>query len=207
MQSLAYLGFKDPVFDAQRVFAAAMQALANPGQMQPLNGLDLDPPQPLAMGLAALALALADFETPIWLDGPLSASRQVAEFLRFNTSAPIISAPEAAAFALISDPAALSVPLAQFAQGTPEYPDRSTTLIIACDRLVRGEGWRLSGPGILGENFLQLQPMPGEFLVQWAENRGRFPCGVDILAVAGAELIGLPRSTRAGCEKVEAGFA
>jgi alpha-D-ribose 1-methylphosphonate 5-triphosphate synthase subunit PhnH len=38
--------------------------------------------------------------------------------------------------------------------------------------------------------------MPGDVVAQRAENRARFPRGVDLLLVASGEVIGLPRTTR-----------
>lgn len=72
----------------------------------------------------------------------------MAEFLRFHTGAPITRDPAEAAFALIADAAACP-DFASFAQGTPAYPDRSATLVLAVTDL-SNDGWRLDGPGIRG---------------------------------------------------------
>ncbi|PIK69245.1 phosphonate C-P lyase system protein PhnH, partial [Methylobacterium frigidaeris] len=122
-------GFADPVHDAQGVFRAVMDALARPGTIRPLVPV-LAPPAPLTAELAAVALALADSDAALWLDAALARSQAVTDFLRFHTGARITEDPAEAAFALISDAAACP-DFGAFAQGTPAYPDRSATLVLA----------------------------------------------------------------------------
>jgi alpha-D-ribose 1-methylphosphonate 5-triphosphate synthase subunit PhnH len=189
-------GFADPVRDAQAHFRAAMMALARPGTIERLE-TGLSPPAPLTPELAALALTLADHETLIWLDPPLAASEAVVEFLRFHTGARMTTEPEASSFALVSDAGAMP-PLSDFAQGTDEYPDRSTTLVVAVDTLATGLGFRLEGPGIKGSASLKLDPVPANFLSQLRNNRAQFPRGVDCIFVAPGAVAALPRSVRIG---------
>jgi alpha-D-ribose 1-methylphosphonate 5-triphosphate synthase subunit PhnH len=189
-------GFDDAVTDAQQVFHAAMMALASPGEVQNLAKIITAPPQPLSGAAAALTLALADYETPIWLDEKLRANESVAQYLRFHTGARIVDHADQAAFAIISDPASPDISFAEFAQGLPEYPDRSTTLILQLDAIESDSGFVLSGPGILQRRKVSFSPLPSDFLEQWQANYALFPCGIDIFGVAGAQLFGLPRSTK-----------
>lgn len=186
-------GFSEPVFEAQHAFRAVMNALARPGTIATLS-TDLDPPAPLTPELAAIALALVDHETPLWLDAPLVAAAGVAEFLRFHTGAAIVAAPDEAAFALVSDPSDCP-PLDDFALGAQDYPDRSTTLVIAVDRLAADDGFHLAGPGILDRARLALEPLPPGFAAQLAANRARFPRGVDLIFACAGRVAALPRTT------------
>jgi alpha-D-ribose 1-methylphosphonate 5-triphosphate synthase subunit PhnH len=127
-------GFADPVFDAQRVFRNVMDALARPGTIVSLD-TQLDPPAPLTPELAAIALTLADHDAPVWLCPALARHPAVAAYLRFHTGAPIVADPARAEFALVVEPADCP-DLASFAQGSPEYPDRSTTLVLAVSQPV-----------------------------------------------------------------------
>lgn len=192
-------GFDRPARDAQAVFRAVMEALARPGTVQPLPAGLPRPPAPLTPGLGAIALALADHETPLWLDAPLAAAPAVAEWLRFHTGAPVTADPALAAFALVADPPRCP-PLAAFAQGTPDYPDRSATLVLAVTALATGEGLPLEGPGIRGQTRLAAAPLPPDFRERLANNRARLPLGVDHLLVAPGSVAGLPRSTRVTAE-------
>lgn len=187
-------GFNDPVHDAQQVFRAVMMALAEPGRLQTIDRLP-EAPRPLSAAAAAVALALADHETALWLDAPLAASADVAAYLRFHTGARIVSDPTEAAFALVSEPSALP-PLEHFAQGSAEYPDRSTTLILQLAELATGPAYTLSGPGIAGTTRFAAGPLPTDFALRLARNRALFPCGVDLVLTAGREVVGLPRTTR-----------
>jgi len=186
-------GFADPVHDAQGTFRAVMDALARPGLPQRLDA-GPNPPAPLTPELAAIALALTDADTPVWLDADLAAASEVAAYLRFHTGAPLTEDPARAAFALIRDPARCP-PLARFAQGTPAYPDTSTTLVLALDAIASEAGLRLTGPGIDGTARIALSPLPDSFVAQLAENRAGFPLGVDLILTAPGRVAGLPRST------------
>jgi alpha-D-ribose 1-methylphosphonate 5-triphosphate synthase subunit PhnH len=98
-------GFADAALDSQAVFRACMNALARPALPQSL-ATELAPPTPLTPELAALALALADHEAPLWLDAPLRAEPAVRRYLAFHTGARFVDDPTEAVFALISDAAA-----------------------------------------------------------------------------------------------------
>jgi alpha-D-ribose 1-methylphosphonate 5-triphosphate synthase subunit PhnH len=184
-------GFVDPVMQSQTAFRAVMDALANPGTVQDL-ALGLTPPAPLTPDLAAVALTLCDHDTPLWLGADL-ATDGVLGWLAFHTSAPITIERTQAQFALTRDPA---ITLADFNQGTDPYPDRSTTIVLAISALTGGQTLTLTGPGIDGSVTIAPQGLPTDFRVQWAENREKFPRGVDLLLVAEGQLIGLPRTTR-----------
>ena len=185
-------GFADLVLDAQSVFRAVMEALARPGMVQTLTP-DAVPPPPLTPELGAVALTLCDHDTPVWLDPVLAASPEVTGWIAFHCGAPITADPAAAQFALVSD-AALLPSLQAFGQGTDEYPDRSTTVVLASGIATRAV--TLRGPGIKDVLSTELPLPEGDFLAQWAENRERFPRGIDLLLVRSGAVIGLPRTTR-----------
>jgi alpha-D-ribose 1-methylphosphonate 5-triphosphate synthase subunit PhnH len=128
--------FLDPVHDAQACFRAVMNALARPGTIHAVTGL-AEAPAPLSPVAAAIALALADYETQVFLDARLAAGTEVGRYIAFHTGARLTAAPSQASFALIADPALLG-DLAEFALGTDTYPDRSTTLVLQVDHLAAG---------------------------------------------------------------------
>jgi alpha-D-ribose 1-methylphosphonate 5-triphosphate synthase subunit PhnH len=181
------------VFAAQSTFRKVMDATARPGSIQ-TSGPVAGAPAPLAQAAAAIALALFDHDTPVWIDAPLAASETVASWLRFNTGCPIVGDSDQCAFALVSDTTALP-PLETFALGTPDYPDRSTTLIVQVPTLTSGAELTLSGPGIRGTACLRVGGLPEDFIARNAANRALFPRGVDLLLVAGHDIAALPRTT------------
>jgi alpha-D-ribose 1-methylphosphonate 5-triphosphate synthase subunit PhnH len=91
----------------------------------------------------ALILTLCDGTTPVHL-APSHDSDALRGWITFHTGAPLVGA-EAAAFALGTWEALQ--PLDRFSIGTPEYPDRSATLIVEMPAL-EATGARLTGPGI-----------------------------------------------------------
>lgn len=176
-------GFTDAPAQSARAFRAILTALSRPGVIVALAGGQ--PPAPLSVAAGVAALVLLDATTPVYLAGAHDGA-PLRDWLGFHTGAPVV-APERAAFA-IGTWAALQ-PVARFAVGTPEYPDRAATLIVETDRLLTA-GARLRGPGIVGECALSL-PEAAAFIA----NRVRFPLGFDSLLTCGNLLAGLPRST------------
>jgi alpha-D-ribose 1-methylphosphonate 5-triphosphate synthase subunit PhnH len=188
-------GFAAPVFDAQATFRTLMNAMANPGGSRGGQIPLPRPPGPLSPEAAALALALCDADTPIWLDAAHREEKAVAAWLGFQTGAPIVREPAEAHFAFVADPANLPA-FENFAQGSQEYPDRSATRILQVETLSAGEPLRLEGPGI--ETFATLcpRPLPRHFVEQWAQNHARFPRGIDLVFVSREGIAALPRTTK-----------
>ncbi|TIL80676.1 MAG: phosphonate C-P lyase system protein PhnH [Mesorhizobium sp.] len=187
-------GFADPVFNAQTVFRAVMDAMARPGSVQPLPPF-ARPPAPLSATSGAVALALCDNDTALWLDPGLQAEPSVRSWLGFHTGAPLANTPADAHFAIVARPAEMMA-LDGFSQGTQEYPDRSTTLILIVSDLASGAPLLLEGPGIEKMAMLAPAEMPRHFIEQWKQNGQRFPRGVDIILAAPDGVACLPRTTR-----------
>lgn len=177
-------GFADPATLAARAFRAALEALARPGTIQTVAGAR--PPAPASIAAGVLILTLADGTTPLHL-APSHDVPALRDWITFHTGAPLVG-PGAAVFALGTWDAL--APLGRFAAGTPEYPDRSVTLIVDTD-LLMPEGARLTGPGIRGEARLSLPDAAA-----LGANHARFPLGFDTFLTCGDRLAGLPRSTR-----------
>ncbi|HEY4193292.1 MAG TPA: phosphonate C-P lyase system protein PhnH [Mesorhizobium sp.] len=187
-------GFADTVMDAQAAFRAVMNAMANPATVVAVPA-QATPPAPLTQLAGSLACTLMDADTPVWLDGGLALHEAVRAWLGFHTGAPVAASPPDAIFALVADPSNMPA-LADFAQGTQEYPDRSATLVLALESLDGGAPLTFRGPGIDGEATFAPLGLPGDFADQWALNAARFPCGVDLILICGDRLACLPRSSR-----------
>lgn len=184
-------GFSDPQLDTQRVFRQALQAMARPGQIVPIDRLP-DAPKPLTPVAAALALTLFDLDTPVWLSADLRGA--AGDYLAFHTGAPHAGELAAASFVVVADGKAMP-DLASIALGDAEYPERAATLIVQVERLQIGSGRRLRGPGILGHVDIQVAGLAEDFWAALDANRKRFPLGFDAFLVAGESVLGLPRTT------------
>lgn len=185
-------GFTDPVIGAQRVFRVVLDAMARPGRPGTIAE-DLDPPPPLSVGAAALCLALADHDTPVWI-APKIRNPATAAFLRFHCGCPIVEAPAEASFA-IADGAGVPA-LDEFGIGDDAWPETSTTLILQVDGLAEdATGLQLSGPGIETTHAMAVEGLRTGFWGEWAENRALFPRGIDLVLVAGSRIVAVPRTT------------
>lgn len=182
----------DSAFASQATFRAVMDAFARPGEIRTLRGVAA--PAPLAPVAAALVRSLADYETPIWLDRPLTNVPAIAEWIRFHTGARIVQEPRDAVFAIVGNPHDMP-DFEQFAQGSEEYPDRSTTLIVQIERF-DGRAFAMEGPGINGVRSLAAEALPDDFADRLRANRELFPRGIDIVLVADDHVAALPRAIR-----------
>ncbi len=184
-------GFSNDVLDSQKSFRTIMNALAHPAQVHPFAAL-APASGPLNNTALAILLTLADYDSPVWLDPALAADSRIRELIAFHCGAPITVNHCEASFCFVSDPRSMPL-LRSFAQGTPEYPDRSATIIIQAEPTAGGS-WRFSGPGLQSPVAFEFSPAPGGFAEQWQVNRARFPLGVDILVAGTSVVAGLPRS-------------
>lgn len=186
-------GLADPVLDSQRIFRAALDAMAHPGRIVSVDAGGGALP-PLHAATVAICLALVDLETPVWLDGAADTA-EVRAHLGFHCGCPLVDTPGQARFALIAD--AVSMPgLERFDAGTDEYPDRSATLIVQAHTLAAGTGRRLTGPGIASGARLDAPGLSARFWAGLRANHERFPRGLDVLLTAGRAVAALPRTTR-----------
>ena len=87
----------------------------------------------------------------------------IVDYLKFHTGAPLAAEPNKAAFALAELRRGARSTLPVSASGTPDYPDRSTTLVLQVSTLGRGSPLALSGPGVNGEAKLALSPVARKF--------------------------------------------
>jgi alpha-D-ribose 1-methylphosphonate 5-triphosphate synthase subunit PhnH len=186
-------GFSDPVFDSQAVFRLLMDGMSRPGTIQTV-GIDVEQPLPLGRAAGAVALALCDADTPVWLQSAMAKSG-APQWIAFHTGAPVIQEKSDARFAFMQSPAGICS-FGLFALGTQEYPDRSTTLVIEVASLVDGQPLALSGPGIRDKVTVKVTGLPEVFLSIWNDNRALFPRGADVILTAGDALLCLPRTTR-----------
>jgi alpha-D-ribose 1-methylphosphonate 5-triphosphate synthase subunit PhnH len=178
-------GFADTVTGAQACFRSVLDAMARPGRVHTVQGIQA--PAPLCDAAGAVLLTLVDHETPLWLDPQAAAARG---WIGFHTGVPFAATPEQAMFAL-----ALALPdLAALPAGSDEAPEASATLILQVASLSHGTRFDLSGPGLRTPAVLAVDGLPADFAALWAANHALFPRGIDLILCAGQQIAALPRS-------------
>lgn len=177
-------GFTDAPVQSARAFRAALFVLARPGRIETLNGAKA--PAPVSPAAATLLLTLCDGETPLYL-APGHDRPEVCDWIAFHIGAPLVA--RAQAMFALGTWSALE-PLTAYSHGTPEYPDRSATLIVEVETLAAA-GTRLTGPGIEAEARLTLPDVSA-----FRANRALFPLGLDFFFTSGNRLAALPRTAR-----------
>ncbi|MFK7878355.1 phosphonate C-P lyase system protein PhnH [Roseobacter sp.] len=176
-------GFADPAIQSAHAFRSMMEAMARPGTIHDISGAK--PPAPLSMAAGTVLLTLCDSETPVYLAGHTNCEA-VRAWLAFHTGAPM-TGPSNCMFAVGTWEAL--APQSEYSIGTPEYPDRSATLIVECSELA-ATGATLTGPGIKTSASLSLPNVRA-----FRNNRSLFPLGLDFILTSGSRLAALPRST------------
>lgn len=176
-------GFRDAPIQSARGFRAALEAMARPGTISTVEGAT--PPAPMSVAAGVLILTLCDGTPPLHL-GPSFDLALIRDWITFHTGAVLVAA-EDARFALGTWTDLM--PVDRFAKGSPDYPDRSATLIVEI-RDLSATGPMLTGPGIAEKASLSL-PETAAFRA----NRKLFPQGFDTYLTCGTRLAGLPRST------------
>lgn len=175
-----------------KIFRSVLAAMSHPGCVIEFKFQTFTTPAGLSSEMAALLLTLCDFQTPIWMK---SKTPDIEKFLKFYTGAPITRKKPEAAFAVVES-ADFYSPLSDFAQGTHEYPDRSTTLLFQVDHFTDIGNIELTGPGIATKTTFGAGNLAPTLWVDAIANHLNYPLGVDLIFVANNKLAAIPRSTR-----------
>ncbi len=175
MTELALAGdsFVDPPVDSARSFRLILEALSRP--------------------LAAILLTLCDPDTTLWLAETVR-SDAIAAWLRFHTGARLTDDPAAAAFA-VGTPDELARIGDRLSIGTPEYPDRSATLVASVASFDAGGAVVLSGPGNAEPQLLRVASAGSDIWRLMQRNGDLFPLGLDCILASPGALAGVPRSS------------
>lgn len=200
-------GFQDPVFGAQGVFRAVLEAMARPGRVQTLTDAaigGIEAPG-LSRASTAVLLALLDGEVDLWLDPAMEASL-APDYLRFHTGVRWAADPHGAAFALTRADCVAPQTLLSLDRGSDAVPQRGATLVIDVPALSAGrlegvESLVLRGPGIADRHVLAIGGIDATFWETRCEIEGDYPRGVDLIVCCGDTLAALPRTTRVEPER------
>jgi len=151
-------------------------------------------PEGVSAAATAVLLSLVDFSTPLWID-PCLAHTGIQGHIGFHAGAPMARHSENCLFALIARNVD-EIKLSRFMPGTPEYPDRSTTVIIEVDGFDVPPAVRLTGPGIETSTMFGAGPLPKDFWAELVSNAAMFPLGIDVILTAPDAIVAIPRSTQ-----------
>ena len=186
-------GFQDLIHDSQSTFKVLLDALSCPGTIKQVT-VQLTPPSKLNIACAAACLTLFDIETKVWLQPGFD--KEAKDWLLFHTGCRFTKDTQQADFALIWD--IDNMPdLEQFKQGTPVYPEDSTTLLITVKArfsLTSDKSPVLTGAGINGQITMPIA-LSNTFWQQWQHNHNSYPQGIDIYFFSKTQVIGLPRTS------------
>ncbi|MDR1921335.1 MAG: phosphonate C-P lyase system protein PhnH [Candidatus Adiutrix sp.] len=188
-------GLKEPVFDSQAIFRAALSALSLPALKFKLSADRLPQQAPLPPLAAGLALTLLDFDSPAWLSPSWS---KAAGWLAFHNGVKP-AAPGAASFILAAGLTELPA-LEQLSPGDERCPERSATVIVNCPRAENELPVYAEGPGLKRPRLLPPSGLSSAFVRFWQANHARYPLGLDLIALNGDGLWALPRSAKLSAE-------
>ncbi len=186
------VAYSNDSVSSAHAFRKILDCMAKPGHVIKLDGI-VDAPAPLHATTATIAQTLFDFQSSVWL-GSQFALTAVEQHLKFYSGVPLVSDPKSAAFAVVSGQGGMPR-LSDFAQGTHEYPDRSTTVIIQVDEFSK-QDVMLSGPGLKHSVALGAKPLGAGFWREMIANHQQYPLGVDVIFASPTAMACCPRSTK-----------
>lgn len=169
-----------PEAQSRETFLALMWALSYPGRIHQLSD-----------GVHAFALIA---ETLLDLETSYFTPDESLQSVLASTGAHARPASEAAYHFYGQVTETTLSDIRQASVGTMLYPDTAATLVVKCI-LNSGFEFVLSGPGVNGQQAIQVADLPDAFW-ELRETASKFPLGWDVFLVDGQQVIGLPRSTR-----------
>lgn len=194
---------RDPVRASQHIFRVVLDALANPGTVQPgiVHPRLLPEPAFANPYAVSLLLTLLDHEVSLHVaPGPDAAT--VADFLARRTRVALTDAglPDLAAFVTAQAESIDNGLPERLRRGSLEYPDDGATLVVDVPSLDQGETGSLeltlTGPGIASVRRLRLSGLSPAFFQSRNRAVAQYPMGIDLLLIDRAgRVVGLPRTT------------
>lgn len=193
----------DSVFHSQSVFRLALDAMARPGKLVPLEAIPILPPAPLSMELASLAFSLINRDVSFCT---LGFDDTVDQYLLANTASRL-SEVNSADFILCNGlPSPEVVKCAK--TGVLTYPETSASIYAQVEHIGSTSfpgaiQLALSGPGIKQESSRWISKESKGFFEALSEVNHEFPLGIDVLlvspdpAISGKSMVmGIPRTTQ-----------
>lgn len=180
----------------QQAFRAIMRAMGYPGTIQRLA--HHGPRKTGAANLQLLAETLLDQDATFCVIGD-HGTCGLEDILHERTNSPVTEL-SLADLIIVASGASRGKLLAA-KTGIPEYPDRSATVLFSVESLADGSAGdflvRLTGPGIPGEKYVQIQGLDHEELRHLRELNSGYPLGVDSIFVdKNDRIMCIPRSAK-----------
>ncbi|MGL1930731.1 MAG: phosphonate C-P lyase system protein PhnH [Desulfotalea sp.] len=182
-------GFDNPVFQSQQIFTKIMLAMARPAEPVMLKKC-CEGPGVIHPSTAALGLTLFDHEIKVHLG---KGDLKCMDWLRFHCGVHIVEQADLADFIIIDGQTDQKLTMLI---GSPEYPDRSATLIIEVETFNNGTEFIARGPGIKDKTEFSVHGLAENLEKKITENEGLFPQGFDTILVSPDSIICLPRTTK-----------
>lgn len=195
-------GFAAPGPASQVVFRCVLDALSHPGRrytLPPAGCAALVPPAGMSTAMAALLLTLLDAEVSLWLS-PSFDQPMLRSWLSFHTGVSFATDVSEARFVALRAAELDRSLWTRLATGSDEQPQDGATVLVDTDALTGGAPLLLSGPGLAVPTAFAPAGIALDVWQQRRDDQRRYPLGADLLLCEGAQLAGLPRSTRLSLE-------
>ncbi len=197
----------DEVFDAQAHFRSLLDSTAQPGMINRLNPVQLNPPSGLNPATALIAFALMDSTSTFATVNV--GQHESGGYIASNTNARHTEIDRAHFIFADGDESPDFLDSADC--GTLLYPDTAATVVLQIadaskQPLVDALKLSLEGPGVNGTTALYVRGVSPDLLLALQARNAEFPLGLDtILTFVDASgnpcVAALPRTTRVSWEK------
>lgn len=186
----------DTVHDLQHVYRKLIDAMSRPGTVQDI-GSEIEKLGDFKGNEGALLVAMTVLDTEVTFHVFSEKQEEVSQLISQLTNAKQAEAEEADFLFVLHDAAegSLEAAIRRAKAGTLVNPHESATIIAWTSSLSDGNQIVLTGPGIKSETAAKLS-LGDEWMKAREEKNSEFPCGIDLIIIAGSSLLCLPRTTQ-----------
>lgn len=188
--------FEHKSYDSQYCFRALLTCMSEPSTIRTLDLSEAF--GNMASAMVQVAQTLADSSTPIMLSLSFMADAEVLENMKFYVESPLTQRQDETVFYFVhrDDLVQVFTHFVDFPNGTFEYPEQGTTIIVEVPSVETGVCLLLSGPGIKDTAEAYLGEVPLAFAHFLANRTPSFPLGWDFIFTCGQQVWALPRTTK-----------
>lgn len=189
----------DQVHDVQKIYREVLDSMSKPGTINNIHEIlsKVEVYSDIPRELMGMAYLLLNAESSFYIDG-----REKARYIKLHTYGKPV--PRNLADFILLDEASegedgVVQAVKEAKRGELQDPHLGATFIVKVESLDEGKGFKISGPGIKGNDEVKLGGLGQAFIEARREANCEYPMGVDFILIDNkGRVVALPRTTEIG---------